>query len=166
MSDSHLIKRGTKVITKKNLLVFFTIFNLQTLSDRIVLIVRQMTVLAWQMTANLWTEAVHSSWQIIHQKWKIALRSPCDNHHPFQMKWPIGVCNNTIMHRSDWGMVSELIFGIRKIFGDTKWLSERGLVWYTWNLEIFEVFIKINIFYELRQNYLVYQVWFAKISII
>lgn len=52
MSDSHLIKRGTKVITAKKIL--FTIFNLQTLSDRIVLIVRrQMTVLAWQMTANL-----------------------------------------------------------------------------------------------------------------
>lgn len=109
MSDSHLIKRGTKVITAKKIL--FTIFNLQTLSDRIVLIVRrQMTVLAWQMTANLWTEAVHSSWQIIHQKWKIALRSPCDNRRPFPMKWPIGGCNSTIMHKSDWEMVSEFLF--------------------------------------------------------
>lgn len=97
--------------SNNNKKILFTIFNLQTLSDRIVLIVRrQMTVLAWQMTAKLWTEAVHSSWQIIHQKWKIALRSPCDNRRPFPMKWPIGGCNSTIMHKSDWEMVSEFIF--------------------------------------------------------
>ena len=106
--DYFVITERTTMIAidTKRKIFFFTTFSsfyiqLQTLSDLIVLIVRQMMVLVWQMTVNLWTEVVHSSWQIIHQKWKIVLHLPCDSHHPFPMKWPIEECNNTTMHKRD-----------------------------------------------------------------
>lgn len=81
--------------------------------DHTVQIAKQMTALVWQMTVNLWMRVAHSSWQIIHQKWKIALRSPCDNRRHFRTRWPIDVCNSTIVHRNDWEMVCWSDFFIR-----------------------------------------------------